>query len=47
MIVPIVQVESRLLFALELSALIVVLNEAGAAIFLGRIGRHGAHRHDL
>jgi amino acid transporter len=35
-IVPIVQVESRLLFALKLSALIVVANIVGAAIFLAR-----------
>jgi hypothetical protein len=46
-IVPIVQVERRLLFALKMSALIVVLNAAGAAIFLGKIGRHGAHRHNF
>jgi len=35
-IVPIVQVESRLVFALKLTALIVVTNAVGAAIFLGR-----------
>jgi glutamate:GABA antiporter len=46
-IVPIVQVESRLAFALKLSTLIVVLNAAGAAVFLGKRSRDGAHRHDL
>ena len=35
-IVPIVQVESRLLFAAKLSALIVVTNVIGLAIFLGK-----------
>ena len=35
-IVPIVQVESRLLFALKLSALIVVANGIGAAAFIAR-----------
>ena len=35
-IVPIVQVESRLLFAAKLSALIVVTNMIGLAIFLGK-----------
>ena len=35
-IVPIVQVESRLLFALKLSALIVVANGIGAATFIAR-----------
>jgi glutamate:GABA antiporter len=35
-IVPIVQVESRLLFAFKLSTLIVVANIAGAAVFLAR-----------
>jgi amino acid transporter len=35
-IVPIVQVESRLLFAAKLSALIVVANAVGVAIFLGK-----------
>jgi amino acid transporter len=35
-IVPIVQVESRLLFAAKLSALIVVANAVGAAIFHGK-----------
>ena len=37
-IVPIVQVESRLLFALKLSGLIVLTNIAGAAIFIARAG---------
>ena len=35
-IVPIVQVESRLLFALKISALIVVANGIGAAAFIAR-----------
>ena len=35
-IVPIVQVESRLLFAAKLAALIVVTNIIGLAIFLGK-----------
>ena len=35
-IVPIVQVESRLLFAATLSALIVVANAVGLAIFPGK-----------
>jgi len=35
-IVPIVQVESRLLFAAKLSALIVMANAVGLAIFLGK-----------
>ena len=35
-IVPIVQVESRLLFAAKLLALIVVTNGIGLAIFLGK-----------
>jgi len=35
-IVPIVQVESRLMFAVKLSGLIVVTNAIGAAIFLAR-----------
>jgi amino acid transporter len=38
-IVPIVQVESRLLFALKLSGLIAVTNVAGAAIFIVRAER--------
>ena len=38
-IVPIVQVESRLLFALKLSGLIGLTNIAGAAIFIVRAGR--------
>ena len=38
-IVPIVQVESRLLFALKLSGLIVLTNAAGVAIFSARAGR--------
>ena len=33
-IVPIVQVESRLVFALKLSGLVVITNAAGFAIFL-------------
>jgi hypothetical protein len=43
----VVQVESRLLFALKILALIVAANAAGVAIFLGRIRRRGAHRDDL
>ena len=39
-ILPIVQVESRLTFALKISAVVVLTNVAGAAIFLGR--RRGA-----
>ena len=35
-IVPIVQVESRLLFALKLSAIIVLANLAGVAIYRSR-----------
>jgi amino acid transporter len=46
-ILPIVQVESRLLFALEISSLIVVLNAVGAAIFLIERSRDGADRHHL
>jgi len=38
-IVPIVQVESRLLFALKLSGLIAVTNVAGAALFIVRAER--------
>jgi amino acid transporter len=38
-IVPIVEVESRLLFALKLSGLIAVTNIAGAAIFIARAER--------
>jgi hypothetical protein len=38
-IVPIVQVESRLLFALKLSGLIGLTNLAGAAIFIVRANR--------
>jgi len=45
-IVPIVQVESRLLFALKISALVVALNAIGAAIFLAKRSRNGAHRDD-
>jgi uncharacterized membrane protein len=37
-IVPIVQVESRLLFAAKLSALILVTNAIGVAIYLGKPG---------
>lgn len=37
-IVPIVQVESRLLFAVKLSSLIVVTNLLGFAIFAGKRG---------
>jgi len=46
-IVPIVQVESRLLFALKISSLVVALNAVGAAIFLLKRSRDGAHRDDL
>jgi hypothetical protein len=35
-IVPIVQVESRLLFAAKLSGLILVTNGIGVAIYLGK-----------
>jgi hypothetical protein len=35
-ILPIVQVDSRLTFALKISAVIVLTNVLGAAIFLGR-----------
>jgi len=45
-IVPIVQVESRLLFALKISSLVVALNAIGAAIFLAKRSRNGAHRDD-
>ena len=38
-ILPIVQVESRLTFALKISAVVVVTNVIGAAIFLSRRGR--------
>jgi len=46
-IVPIVQVESRLLFAVKISSLVVALNAVGAAIFLLKRSRDGAHRDDL
>ena len=35
-ILPIVQVESRMTFALKISAVVVATNVVGAAIFLGR-----------
>ena len=38
-ILPIVQVESRMTFALKISAVVVVTNVIGAAIFLSRRGR--------
>ena len=39
-IVPIVQVESRLVFAVKLTGLIVVTNAIGVAIYVARRPRH-------
>ena len=43
-ILPIVQVESRLIFALKISSLIVLANVLGLAIFLSKRSRSGGGR---
>jgi hypothetical protein len=38
-VLPIISVESRLIFALKITGVVVVTNAVGAAIFLGRRAR--------
>jgi hypothetical protein len=42
-IVPIIQVESRLLFAVKISGLIVVTNAIGVAVYIGVGGSRPSH----
>jgi glutamate:GABA antiporter len=45
-ILPIISVQSRLIFALKISAVVVAANGLGAAIFLGRRARERAQRRE-
>jgi len=40
-VVPIIRVESRLLFALKISGLVVVANAAGLGVYLAALRRRG------